>query len=125
MESPRQSDDGIAGPLRAPAVAGFLASAPFAFVSSWDAAGSSDTSPRGDAPGFLRALDGETIAIPDRKGNHRTDTFHNLLSCPRVSVAAVVPGREDLLHLRGTAYVTDDAALLSTMALEGSRRSSR
>lgn len=119
VESSRQSDDESAGPLRAPAVAGFLASAPFAIVSSWDAAGSSDTSPRGDEPGFLRVLDGETIAIPDRKGNNRTDTFHNLLSCPQVSVAAVVPGREDLLHLRGTAYVTDDPALLSTMALGG------
>lgn len=118
-ESSRRSDDEGVGPLRAPSVAGFLASAPFAIVSSWDAAGSSDTSPRGDEPGFLRALDGETIAIPDRKGNRRTDTFHNLLSCPQVSVAAVVPGREDLLHLRGTAYVTDDPELLSMMALGG------
>jgi uncharacterized protein len=117
VESPRPSDDESAGPLRAPSVAGFLASAPFAFVSSWDATGSSDTSPRGDDPGFLRALDGETIAIADRKGNHRTDTFHNLLSCPQVSVVAMAPGREDLLHLRGTAGVTDDPALLATMSL--------
>jgi predicted pyridoxine 5'-phosphate oxidase superfamily flavin-nucleotide-binding protein len=110
--------DGV-GPLRAPPVAGFLAAAPFALVSSWDAAGSSDTSPRGDEPGFLCALDGQTLAIADRRGNRRTDTFHNLLSCPQIAIAAMIPGRDELLHLRGTAYVTDDAALLATMAVGG------
>ncbi|APR75583.1 Phosphohydrolase (MutT/nudix family protein) [Minicystis rosea] len=107
------------GPLRTTAVAGFLASSPFAVVSSWDSKGSSDTSPRGDHPGFLRILDGHTLVIPDRRGNQRTDTLHNLLMCDQISVAAVVPGRDDVLHVRGTAYATDDAALLSTMALAG------
>src|SRR5687768_4381598 len=36
------------GPLADPAVAGFLASAPFLLVSSRDAGGAGDTSPRGD-----------------------------------------------------------------------------
>jgi PPOX class probable FMN-dependent enzyme len=108
-----------AGPLRRLEVAGFLAASPFLLVSTWDGEGSSDTSPRGDAPGFARILDGRTLAIPDRKGNRRADTFRNLLADDRVALAAVVPGRNDVLHLGGTAAVTDDPALLSHMALNG------
>lgn len=107
------------GLLGDPSVARFLASSPFAVVSSWDASGSGDTSPRGDFPGFLRILDHETLVIPDRRGNRRTDTFHNVMTCAQVSLAAVVPGRDDVLHVSGTAYVTDEPALLSTMALAG------
>jgi predicted pyridoxine 5'-phosphate oxidase superfamily flavin-nucleotide-binding protein len=107
------------GPLGDPSVARFLASSPFAVLSSWDAAGSGDTSPRGDFPGFLRILDHETLVIPDRRGNRRTDTFHNVVTCDKVSLAAVVPGRDDVLHVSGTAHVTDEPALLSTMALAG------
>ena len=112
---PREGD----GPLCATPVAAFLAASPFAVVSTWDAAGQSDTSPRGDEPGLLHVHDGWTLVIPDRRGNQRTDTFHNLLGCDRISIAAVVPGRDDVLHIRGTAHATDDRALLSTMALPG------
>jgi predicted pyridoxine 5'-phosphate oxidase superfamily flavin-nucleotide-binding protein len=98
-------------------VAGFLASSHFAVVSTWDAAGAGDTSPRGDPPGFLRLLDDRTLAIPDRRGNKRADTAHNLLTCDRLSLAALAPGRDEVLQVSGTAYLTDDTALLSTMAL--------
>ena len=107
------------GPLCATPVAAFLSASPFAVLSTWDAAGRSDTSPRGDEPGLLRVLDGRTLAIPDRRGNQRADTLHNLLGCDRIAIAAVVPGRDDVLHIRGTAHATDDRALLATMALPG------
>lgn len=107
------------GPLSAPGIAEFLASAPFAVLASWDAAGTSDTSPRGDPPGFLAVLDDATIAIPDRRGNQRADTFHNLMTCDELALAAIAPGRREILHLRGRAEVTDDAALLASMALKG------
>ena len=110
-------DGDTRGPLTDDAVAGFLASSHFAVVSSWNASGSSDTSPKGDPPGFLRILDGYTLAIPDRKGNKRADTAHNLLTCDRISLAALSPGRDEVLHVSGTAHLTDDPALLSTMAL--------
>jgi predicted pyridoxine 5'-phosphate oxidase superfamily flavin-nucleotide-binding protein len=117
VESQLGRDDETAGPLAGAAVAGFLVSSPFAAVSTWNAEGSSDTSPRGDRPGFLRVLDSQTLALPDRRGNQRADTFHNVLACDRISLAAVIPGRDDVLHMSGTAYVTDDPALLSTMAV--------
>lgn len=106
-----------AGPLAAQGVAGFLATSPFAVVSSHDGDGHGDTSPRGDRPGLLRVLDGDTVAFAERRGNRRADTLHNLMRCPEVSVLAVVPGRGDVVRLTGTARVDVDPALLATMAL--------
>ncbi|MBT2233684.1 pyridoxamine 5'-phosphate oxidase family protein [Nonomuraea sp. NEAU-A123] len=107
------------GPLSSAGVAAFLGPTPFFVVSSWDRDGGSDTSPRGDTPGFVRVIDGHTLAIPDRRGNKRADTSHNLLADDRISAAMLVPGRTDVLHVSGTAVVTDDANLLADMALGG------
>ncbi|MDH6217905.1 2Fe-2S iron-sulfur cluster-binding protein [Streptomyces pseudovenezuelae] len=107
------------GPLRRPGVADFLAAAPFLALSTWDSAGGSDTSPRGDRQTVARILDGHTLVIPDRKGNKRADTLHNLLRDDRLSFAALVPGRSGVLHVRGRGAITDDPALLETMALRG------
>ena len=116
IEPPTRDDD-ARGPLADAAIVSFLASSSFAFISSWDASGSSDTSPKGDRPGFIEVLDACTLAMPDRKGNRRTDTFHNLLSCNQVALATLVPGRDDLLHMNGTASVTDEPALLARMTV--------
>ncbi|MEV4726781.1 hypothetical protein [Micromonospora humida] len=56
----------------------FLAAAPFLALSSWDTEGGSDTSPRGDRGAVVRVLDGRTLVLPDRRGNKRADTLHNL-----------------------------------------------
>ncbi|MFD9188081.1 2Fe-2S iron-sulfur cluster-binding protein [Streptomyces phaeochromogenes] len=107
------------GPLRRPGVAEFLAAAPFLALSTWDASGGSDTSPRGDRQEVARILDGRTLVVPDRKGNKRADTLHNLLRDDRLSFAALLPGRTGVLHVRGRGAITDDPALLETMALRG------
>ncbi|XVV15357.1 pyridoxamine 5'-phosphate oxidase family protein [Actinoplanes sp. CA-131856] len=108
-----------AGPLSRPGVAGFLAASPFLALSSWDGEGGSDTSPRGDRPAVTRILDGRTLVMPDRNGNKRADTLHNLMRDDRLSLAALVPGREGVLHVRGRGVVTADPALLETLALRG------
>ncbi|MDQ1041290.1 ferredoxin-NADP reductase/predicted pyridoxine 5'-phosphate oxidase superfamily flavin-nucleotide-binding protein [Streptomyces sp. V3I8] len=107
------------GPLGAPGVADFLAAAPFLALSTWDPAGGSDTSPRGDRQAVARILDGHTLVVPDRRGNKRADTLHNLLRDDRLSFAALVPGRSGVLQVRGRGAITDDPALLETMALRG------
>ncbi|MEU9781413.1 2Fe-2S iron-sulfur cluster-binding protein [Streptomyces phaeochromogenes] len=107
------------GPLRRPGVAEFLTAAPFLALSTWDSSGGSDTSPRGDRQEVARILDGRTLVVPDRKGNRRADTLHNLLEDDRLSFAALVPGRTGVLHVRGRGAITDDPALLETMALRG------
>ncbi|GAA0584512.1 hypothetical protein GCM10010172_81860 [Paractinoplanes ferrugineus] len=105
------------GPLSRPGIAEFLAAAPFLALSSWDAAGGGDTSPRGDRQPVARILDGRTLVLPDRKGNRRADTLHNLLADDRLALAALVPGRDEVLHVRGHGRITDDPDLLATMAL--------
>ncbi|MFE7977528.1 2Fe-2S iron-sulfur cluster-binding protein [Streptomyces shenzhenensis] len=107
------------GPLCRPGVAEFLAAAPFLALSTWDSSGGSDTSPRGDRQTVARILDDRTLVIADRKGNKRADTLHNLLQDDRLSLAALVPGRSGVLHVRGRGAITDDAALLEPMALRG------
>ncbi|RAJ71562.1 hypothetical protein K378_00382 [Streptomyces sp. Amel2xB2] len=115
-QSPEFADD---GPLSRPGVARFLAASPFLALSTWDASGGSDTSPRGDRQAVARILDARTLVIPDRRGNKRADTLHNLLRDDRLSFAALVPGRSGVLHVRGRGAITDDPALLETMALRG------
>ncbi|GAB3261221.1 2Fe-2S iron-sulfur cluster-binding protein [Kineosporia babensis] len=107
------------GPLTSPDVAEFLAAAPFLALSSWDQDGGSDTSPRGDQPLVARILDGRTLIIPDRKGNKRADTLHNLLQDEQLSLAALVPGRTGVLQVRGRGIITTDAELLKPHALRG------
>ncbi|MCY1035566.1 pyridoxamine 5'-phosphate oxidase family protein [Corallococcus sp. BB11-1] len=102
------------GPLSDPAVRDWLSRVPFVVVASWDAQGHADVSPKGDPPGFLR-LDGARVAVADRPGNRRTDTFHNLLEQPRVAVLALVPGEGRELELSGVASLTTDPALLASM----------
>ncbi|WP_021593691.1 hypothetical protein [Actinomadura welshii] len=52
-----------------------------------------------------------------RDGDERADTLRNLMTCPDVSLAALLPGSGEVLHLSGTARVGTDPALLATMAL--------
>ena len=59
--------------------------APFCVLSTQGPNGA-DVSPRGDPPGFIRALDEKTVLLPDRVGNNRLDAFVNILSNPRVGL---------------------------------------
>lgn len=97
----------------------FLARSPFVTLSSMDESGAADVSPKGDPAGFVHVLDDGRIAIPDRPGNRRTDTMHNLIEHPRIGVLAFVPGDRRTLELRGTAQITDDPAIREPMAVEG------
>jgi hypothetical protein len=78
-----------------------------------------DISPKGDAPGFVKVLDKTTLAIPDRPGNQRFDTFRNLFESPRVGLIFLVPGKRETLRVSGRAEVVRDADLLETLAANG------
>lgn len=60
-------------------ISNFLAMSTFLTIASADAEGRMDVSPKGDPPGFVRVVDDTTIAIPEREGNRRADTFTNIL----------------------------------------------
>ncbi|WP_433789118.1 2Fe-2S iron-sulfur cluster-binding protein [Actinoplanes sp. CA-252034] len=107
------------GPLSRPGMSAFLAAAPFLALSTWDGDRGSDTSPRGDQGPVARILDARTLLVADRRGNKRADALHNLMHDDRLSLAALAPGRTDVLHVRGRGRVTTDPALLRTLELGG------
>jgi PPOX class probable FMN-dependent enzyme len=91
---------------------------PFIVISSANAQGSMDVSPKGDPPGFVRVLDEQTLAIPDRLGNRRADTFLNILENPNVAIVFIIPRRGETLRVVGEAQIVCDASLLHTMVVQ-------
>jgi len=99
----------------------FIARSPFLLVASTDGAGRVDVSPKGDPAGFVRVLDKTTLAIPERPGNRRADTFQNVLEHPNVGLIFLIPGTKNTLRVRGTARIARDELLLESMAVEGKK----
>lgn len=97
----------------------FIASSPFLLIASADAAGKMDVSPKGDPAGFVHVLDEKTLAIPDRPGNRRADTFRNILQNPQVGLIFLVPGKQDTLRVNGKAMIVRDLWLREQMAVQG------
>ncbi len=95
----------------------FIARSPFILIASSDGSGSIDISPKGDPAGFVRVLDSTTLAIPDRLGNQRADTFENVLRHPFVGVIFLVPGTKNTLRVRGKARIVRDLALRESMVV--------
>jgi len=96
----------------------FIARSPFVVIASADTSGRCDASPKGDAPGFVRVMNDETLLIPDRLGNNRVDTLGNLVR-PGIGLIFFVPGINETLRVNGRARVTTNPALLDPLAVNG------
>lgn len=102
--------------------AAFIARSPFMLMATAGAGGSGaggacTISPKGDPGGFVRVLDRHRLAIPDRPGNRRLDSFRNLLTDPRVGLLFMIPGRHDTLRVSGEARLVRDGALRESLAV--------
>ncbi|APH73764.1 pyridoxamine 5'-phosphate oxidase family protein [Aquibium oceanicum] len=97
----------------------FLSKSPFVLIGSQDDAGNADVTPRGDRPGFVVPLDDQTIAIPDRPGNNRLDTWENVVRNPSVGLIFLIPGMNETLRINGEARLTADADLRERFAVDG------
>jgi hypothetical protein len=97
----------------------FIANSPFLLLATADAQGNLDVSPKGDPGGFARVLDDTTLAIPDRPGNRRADTFGNLLQNPQIALLFLIPGKQETLRVAGTAMIVRDHWLREEMAVGG------
>lgn len=97
----------------------FISRSPFCFLATASPSGHLDLSPKGDPAGFVKVINESLLAIPDRPGNRRMDSFHNLLQDPRIGLLFFVPGRGETLRVRGEAKITKDADLLNAMAVNG------
>ncbi len=97
----------------------FIEASPFLVIASRDADGHMDVSPKGDPPGFVQVLDDTTIAIPERPGNRRCDTYTNVLQVDEVAIIFLVPGIDMTLRVMGHGRLTTEPELLATMAVGG------
>src|SRR5688572_5106941 len=95
----------------------FIRRSPFLCIGTQDLAGRADVSPRGDPIGFVKILDEQTLAIPDRPGNNRLDSLVNILSNPSVGLLFVIPGFDDTLRVSGEACLVTDPELLGGMSV--------
>ena len=90
---------------------------PFVSIATHDAQGHVDVAPKGDPAGFVRVLDRHRLAIPDRPGNHRYDTFTNILATGRIGLMFMVPNRNEVVRVNGSARIFRDMALRQSMAI--------
>ncbi len=99
----------------------WIGASPFCLVATSAPDGSCDVSPKGDPPGFVRVVDDQTLAIPERKGNRRADGYRNILANPHVGLLFVIPGRGDTLRVNGRAHLVSDAPWFDEMVVKGHR----
>ncbi len=97
----------------------FIGLSPFLVLSTADAEGACDASPRGDAPGFVSVLDDGRLLIPERRGNKLADSLLNILENPRLGLLFLIPGVDETLRVNGSAGLTREAALLAPLAANG------
>jgi len=90
----------------------FISKSPFIILGT-----DGDVSPKGDFPGFVEVIDDNTVAIPDRSGNNRLDSYINILSNPKVAIMFLIPGISEVLRIRGTAEISRDENLLTKMTV--------
>ncbi|MBE1532649.1 MSMEG_1061 family FMN-dependent PPOX-type flavoprotein [Actinomadura algeriensis] len=98
---------------------GLLGRARLALLATSDARGELDVSPRGGDAGFVHVLDDRTLVLPERAGNRRGDTLHNILEHPNVGLLFLNPGDTYSLRLNGRARILQDASFFAEMTEKG------
>jgi PPOX class probable FMN-dependent enzyme len=96
----------------------FIEAAPF-FALATGGPDGLDCSPRGDAPGFVRVVDGKTLMVPDRRGNNRIDSLRNIMRDPRVALLFLIPGIGETIRVVGRAALSIDPDLLASFVVNG------
>jgi len=95
----------------------FIGRSPFLLIGTSGADGAMDMSPKGDPPGFVHVLDNNTLAIPDRLGNQRADTFVNLIANDQIGLIFLIPGKQETLRVSGRAIIVRDLEIREPMAV--------
>jgi uncharacterized protein len=90
----------------------FIELSPFVVLASGGKEGHLDASPRGGAPGFVKAPDSGTLLIPDAPGNNRLDTLENIIGTGRLGLLFLISGVDETLRVNGRARLSDEIFLL-------------
>ena len=92
---------------------------PLVLVSTVDADGGIDVSPKGDPVGFVQVDDRGNLIVPERPGNRLTFGFRNILENRQVGLLFVVPNQRETLRVKGTAVLRKDPDMLKKMKVKG------
>jgi PPOX class probable FMN-dependent enzyme len=98
--------------------ADFLAKSPFFVLSTSNADGVCDGSPKGGPAGFVQVLDEQRLAWADFSGNNRLDSFQNLVANDCVALLFLIPGLDETLRVNGRAELVTDPQLSARFAIE-------
>ena len=94
----------------------FIGMSPFCVLATSGSDGSVDASPRGGNPGFIHVISPTQLAMPDRSGNNRIDSFRNIVEgSGQLQLIFFVPGIDETLRVGGTGKLSADPDLLALM----------
>jgi PPOX class probable FMN-dependent enzyme len=96
----------------------FIDRCPFVMLATAGAWGL-EVSQKGGEAGFLRLEDERTLLIPEYRGNQFALALGNILADPRVGLALIRPGTDEVLRISGRATLERDQALCETFAAGG------
>jgi uncharacterized protein len=63
--------------------------------------------------------EGRAVAFADRPGNHRLDSFRNILAHPQVGMIFLVPGRDHTLRINGRARIHQHPPFAGDFTVKG------
>ena len=93
----------------------FIRRSPLIIISTIDAKGCLDISPKGDPAGFVEVDAGGNLLIPERPGNKLTFGFRNILQNGEIGLIFMVPNQLETLRVKGSASLHDDPTVLEAM----------
>src|SRR3954454_9447592 len=95
----------------------FITMSPFCVLATSGSDGSVDASPRGGNPGFVHLMSPTQLAMPNRSGNNRIDSFRNILEASgQLQLIFFVPGIDETLRVGGTGRLSAEPDLLASMS---------
>ena len=97
----------------------FIRQSPLIFVSTIDANGHVDVSPKGDPSGFVYINDAGNLLIPERPGNRLTFGFRNILRNGEIGLIFLVPHQRETLRIKGVATLHNDPDVLAQLQANG------
>jgi predicted pyridoxine 5'-phosphate oxidase superfamily flavin-nucleotide-binding protein len=95
-----------------------IESSPYLLLSTQDAIGNTELSPRGDPAGFVKFIDDNYLLLPERPGNKVAVSLTNIINNPAVGLSFLIPGSNQIVYLEGNAHITTNQTLLKPLAIK-------